>query len=86
VQFVGHRKVDQYCQGGWGEDATLDGVIAALEGVTVVLCSKIGDCPKDSLSAAGIQATDSYAHEWIEAGIAAWYGAAYGQEQVARSA
>ncbi|WP_437877797.1 nitrogenase cofactor biosynthesis protein NifB [Sorangium sp. So ce513] len=86
VQFVGHRKVDQYCQGGWGEDATLDGVIAALEGVSVVLCSKIGDCPKDSLSAAGIQATDSYAHEWIEAGIAAWYGAAHGKEQALRSA
>ncbi len=73
VEFIGHRKVDQYCQGGWGEDATLDGVIAALEGVDVVLCSKIGDCPKDSLKAAGIRATDEFAHEWIEAGIAAWH-------------
>ena len=77
IGFVGHRKVDQYCQGGWGEDATLDGVLAVLEGVTVVLCAKIGDCPKDSLSAAGIQASDDYAYDWIEAGIAAWYAAAY---------
>ena len=78
VEFIGHRKVDEYCKGGWGEDASLDGVIAALEGVTVVLCAKIGDCPKDSLTAAGIQGTDTYAHEWIEAGIVAWYEATYG--------
>jgi nitrogen fixation protein NifB len=71
VGFIGHRKVDEYCKGGWGEDASLDGVIAALEGVTVVLCAKIGDCPKESLTAAGIQATDQYAHEWIEGGILA---------------
>lgn len=73
IQFVGHRKVDQYCQGGWGEDTTLDGVIEALEGVSTVLCAKIGDCPKDSLAAAGITASDAWPHEWIETGIAAWY-------------
>jgi nitrogen fixation protein NifB len=78
VEFIGHRKVDEYCKGGWGEDASLDGVIAALEGVTVVLCAKIGDCPKDSLTQAGIQATDQYAHDWIEGGIVAWYEATYG--------
>ncbi len=78
IQFIGHRKVEEYCQGGWGEDATLDGVISALEGVDVVLCSKIGDCPKDSLKAAGIRATDDFAHEWIEAGIAAWLTAEFG--------
>jgi nitrogen fixation protein NifB len=86
IEFIGHRKVETYCQGGFGEDATLDGVIAALEGVNLVLCSKIGDCPKDSLNAAGITATDEYAHEWIEAGIGAWYQANYGQATVAASA
>ncbi|MBS0644560.1 MAG: nitrogenase cofactor biosynthesis protein NifB [Acetobacteraceae bacterium] len=77
IGFVGHRKVDQYCQGGWGEDATLDGVLAVLEGVTIVLCAKVGDCPKDSLAAAGIQVSHDYAYDWIESGIAAWYAAAY---------
>jgi nitrogen fixation protein NifB len=77
VAFIGHRKVEQYCEGGWGEDATLDGVIAALAGIDVVLCAKIGDCPKDSLTAAGIEATDEHAFDWIEAGIAAWYAARY---------
>jgi nitrogen fixation protein NifB len=78
IEFIGHRKVDNYCQGGFGEDATLDAVIEALEGVTAVLCAKIGDCPKDSLEAAHIKATDAYALEWIEAGVAAWYQAEVG--------
>ena len=77
IGFIGHRKVEKYCEGGWGEDATLDSVIAALDGVKTVLCSKIGDCPKDSLSAAGIEASHEYAYDWIEAGIAAWYAAAH---------
>ena len=77
IEFIGHRKVEQYCEGGWGEDATLDGVIAALEGVKTVLCAKVGDCPKDSLAAAGIEASHEHAYDWIEAGIAAWYAAAH---------
>ena len=80
ITFVGHRKVDQYCQGGWGEDATLDGVIAALEGIDVVLCAKNGDCPKDSLTEAGIEVSDAWPHEWIESGIAAWYLATHHAE------
>ncbi|MEY4576188.1 MAG: hypothetical protein RL701_891, partial [Pseudomonadota bacterium] len=78
VKFSGLRRVDNYCKGGFGEEATLDHVISALEGVKLVLCSKIGDCPKDGLAAAGIVATDEYAHDWIEAGIGAWYQANYG--------
>jgi nitrogen fixation protein NifB len=77
ITFSGHRKVEKYCEGGWGEDATLDSVIAALEGIKTILCAKIGDCPKDSLAAAGITASHEYAYDWIEAGIAAWYAAAH---------
>jgi nitrogen fixation protein NifB len=83
IQFIGHRKVDQYCQGGWGEEVTLDGVIQSLEGVSVVLCSKIGDCPKESLAKAGIEVTDTFAHEWIEAGILAYRQTLRGSEQAA---
>ena len=79
ITFVGHRKVENYCMGGFGEDATLDGVIAALEGVEVVLCSKIGECPKDMLTAAGIEATDAYALDYIEAAIGSLYAARFGR-------
>jgi nitrogen fixation protein NifB len=84
IGFVGHRKVEtQYCEGGWGEDASLDAVIKALEGVEVVLCAKIGDCPKDMLTAAGIRATDDYGFEYIETAIGALYAAEFGIETAA---
>lgn len=76
VTFIGHRKVeDAYCKGGFGEDATLDSVSRTLEGVDAVLCSKIGDCPKKDLAAAGITVTDGYAFEYIEAAISSFYAA-----------
>jgi nitrogen fixation protein NifB len=79
VQFVGHRKVDDvFCQGGFGEDATLAGIIRALDGIEVVLCAKIGDCPTDELEAAGIGASDAWAYEYIETAISAYYARVYG--------
>lgn len=86
VRFLSHRKTEQYCEGGWGDDASLDGVIAALDGVSAVLCGKIGDCPKESLAAAGIVATDEYALEWIEEGIGCWYKQISQSQQTRRSA
>ncbi len=77
VRFIGHRKLEQYCQGGWGDEAALPSVLAALQGISAVLCAKIGDCPKQAMADAGIVATDDYAHEWIEAGIAGWYQATH---------
>ena len=77
IRFIGHRKAKPYCQGGSGEDSMLDDLIATLVGISAVLCARIGDCPRERLLAAGIVASDAQAHEWIEAGIAAWYAATY---------
>jgi nitrogen fixation protein NifB len=60
AKFVGHRKIDHYCQGGYGEEASLDGIIKAISDCKAVLVSKIGDCPKADLSLAGIRAVESY--------------------------
>ena len=79
IRFTGVRRVDQYCEGGWGEDATLDGVLAALAGIACVLVAKVGDCPRDALARAGIEATQDHGYDWIESGIAAWYGARHRQ-------
>ena len=74
VSFVGHRKVeDAYCQGGFGEDATLASTIATLDGIRAVLCGKVGDCPKEELSRAGIIVSDAYAYEYIENAISNFY-------------
>lgn len=87
VLFVGHRKVeDAYCQGGFGEDATLESVIKTLTGVDAVLCSKIGDCPKKDLQTAGISVSDNYAFEYIEAAISRLYASRIVAEPQALSA
>ncbi|MCF1503381.1 MULTISPECIES: nitrogenase cofactor biosynthesis protein NifB [Afifella] len=80
VTFVGHRKVEQYCHGGHGEERAFDGIVETLQGVSTVLCAKIGEAPKDRLEKVGIKASDAHAFDWIEAGIAAWYAAEYGTQ------
>ncbi len=60
AKFVGHRKVDLYCQTGYGESATLEGIISAIKDCKAVLASKIGDCPEEMLLKAGIQPVQGY--------------------------
>ena len=71
--FVGHRRTDNYCQGGYGEDEQLPSIITAINDCHAVLVSKIGTCPREELTAAGIEPTDAYAHEFIEKALLTWY-------------
>ncbi len=66
AKFVGHRRVDLYCQGGFGEEDSLDTIIRAINDCTAVFVAKIGGCPRDTLSKAGIEPVDRYALEFIE--------------------
>jgi nitrogen fixation protein NifB len=72
--FVGHRRVDLYCQGGYGDEETLPSVVSAINDCHAVLVSKIGACPRDELRAAGIEPVDEYAHEFIEKAALSWFG------------
>jgi len=65
-RFIGHRRVDQYCQGGYGEDDSMATVLAALNDCHAVLVAKIGNCPREALRAAGIETVDHYAHQGID--------------------
>lgn len=58
--FVGHRKIDLYCQGGYGEEATLENIIQAIADCKAVLVAKIGECPKEKLQKVGIQAVETF--------------------------
>jgi len=78
VRFAFHRRCDNYCVGGAGEEDRLDRVIAALEGIDTVLCAKIGDCPRETLAAAGITVSAEHAFDYIEAGVGAVYRARMG--------
>ena len=71
--FVGHRRVDQYCQGGFGDDEQLPSVVRAINDCHAVLVAKIGGCPRDELKAAGIEPVDSYVDEFIEKAALSWF-------------
>jgi len=71
--FVGHRRVDLYCQGGYGEDEQLSSIVNAINDCHAVLVGKIGACPRDELKAAGIEPVEQYAHEFIEHGLLSWF-------------
>ena len=79
VLFIGHRKIDHYCQGGYGETATLENIIEAIADCKAVFVAKIGDCPKEKLHAAGIQTVESY--DMIDK-VALEYYQQYVQEKV----
>ena len=73
AKFVGHRRVDLYCQGGYGEEDALDTVIRAINDCHAVFVAKIGGCPRDTLQEAGIEPVDGYAHEFIERSVIAYF-------------
>ena len=72
--FIGHRRVDHYCQGGWGEDEVMPSLLTAINDCHAVLVSKIGACPRDELKEAGIEPVDAYAFEYIEKAALSWFG------------
>ncbi|TWB39171.1 nitrogen fixation protein NifB [Nitrospirillum pindoramense] len=73
AKFVGHRRVDLYCQGGFGDEDSLQTVIRAINDCHAVFVAKIGGCPKADLVQAGIEPVDQYAHEFIEKSAIAWF-------------
>jgi nitrogen fixation protein NifB len=75
AKFVGHRRVDLYCQGGFGDEDALETVIRAINDCHAVFVAKIGGCPKNDLAKAGIEAVDGFAHEFIEKSAITWFKA-----------
>jgi len=73
AKFVGHRRVDLYCQGGYGEEDSLATIIRAINDCHAVFVAKIGGCPKADLLQAGIEPVEQYAHEFIEKSAIAWF-------------
>jgi len=73
AKFVGHRRVDLYCQGGYDDDEILPNIIRAINDCHAVLVAKIGACPRDELTKAGIDPVDDYAFNFIEASAIAYF-------------
>ena len=73
AKFVGHRRVDLFCQSGFGEEDSLDTIIHAINDCHAVFVAKIGGCPKDTLRKAGIEPVDKYALKFIEQSAISWF-------------
>jgi nitrogen fixation protein NifB len=73
AKFVGHRRVDLYCQGGYGEEDSLGTIIRAINDCHAVFVAKIGGCPKAELKQAGIDPVDQYAGEFVGKAAIKWF-------------
>ncbi len=73
AKFVGHRRVDLYCEGGYGEDDSLKRITEALSDCVAVLVAKIGGCPKKTLEEARIAAVDRFAHQSIKPSLLSYF-------------
>ncbi|MGJ3249071.1 MAG: nitrogenase cofactor biosynthesis protein NifB [Elainellaceae cyanobacterium] len=60
ARFVGHRKIDHYCQGGYGEEASLDGILQTISDCKAVLAAKVGPCPQKKLKQVGLDVVEAY--------------------------
>jgi nitrogen fixation protein NifB len=72
TRMVGHRKVEQYCVGGDGEEDVLTDVLRTLSDCSAVLVAKVGHCPRGQLAAAGIEPVTDFAFEPIDASLLGW--------------
>ncbi|WP_426441247.1 nitrogenase cofactor biosynthesis protein NifB [Bradyrhizobium genosp. P] len=73
ARFVGHRRVDHYCQGGHAKEGGLATIVRAIHDCHAVFVAKIGGSPKSELTKTGIEPVDHYAHEFIEPSAIAWF-------------
>lgn len=72
-KFVGHRRVDVYCEGGYAEEDSLATVVRAINDCQAVFVARIGGCPREGLKAAGIEPVDRFALEYIEQSAIAYF-------------
>lgn len=72
-KFVGHRRVDLYCEGGYGEEDSLERTVEALADCVAVFVAKVGGCPKKTLQDAGIEPVDRFAFQPIEHSLLSYY-------------
>jgi nitrogen fixation protein NifB len=73
AKFMGHRRVDNYCQGGYAEEDSLETVVRAINDCVAVFVARIGNCPREGLKAAGIEPVDRFALEYIEQSAIAYF-------------
>jgi nitrogen fixation protein NifB len=67
------RRTDEYCQGGFGDDAVLQSTVNLIHDCAAVFVMKVGHCPRKDMTDSGIEPVDSYAGKPIEASLMHFY-------------
>jgi len=73
AKFVGHRRVDLYCEGGFGEEDSLSRITEALSDCVAVMVAKIGGCPRKTLEEAKIFGVDKFAFQSIKPSLLTYF-------------
>lgn len=73
AKFIGHRRVDLYCQGELDNEELLPTIIRAINDCHAVLVAKIGARPRDELIKAGIDPVENHASAFIKASVMAYF-------------
>lgn len=75
IAFVETRRVEHYCQGGYGDEDKRDAILRALADCVACFVARVGDGPRARLAGAGIEAVSAYPYGAIEESLQAWYAA-----------
>ena len=73
VRFVDTRKVEHYCQGGYGDEDKREVILRALADCKALFVAKVGDGPAQRLRDADIAPIGDYAYGAIDASLMDWY-------------
>ena len=73
AKFIGHRRVDLYCQGGYDDEEVLPKTLRAINDCHAVLIAKIGACPREELLKAGIDPVEEHAFDYIESAVLKYF-------------
>ena len=73
IRYMETRQVEQYCQGGFGDEDKREVILRAIADCTALFVARVGDGPKAKLTGAGIEPVDDYPFGSIEVSIGEWY-------------
>lgn len=73
VRLIARRRVEHYCQGGFGDENKRAAIVRALADCAACFVARIGDGPRAKLAEAGIEAVSDYAYELVEPALLAWF-------------
>jgi len=79
AKFVGHRRVDTYCEGGSGDEEAFETILRAIGDCAAVFVARIGGCPKAKLEEAGIEPVERFAFDYIEESALTYFKAHAGR-------